>query len=251
MFHFVCVCSFLAFTPFLLLLHYLVLLYILACVYPLWHERYVGFWAHVFFLLSHPRLGIVPAKAHALFFMVMGLLAINLVILLHCVCYSFCLSFISYYPVGLLADVPAVLAHWSINSLLRASLAHLPHLYLSLLLWAYLPSFLPCQPIEFTTLFLEFPQPIYFFFFFTSHYSHELTISFLEYLWPIYFFFTSCYCHGLVGYQSYHFSPLGLFPNFFTVLPLVFFSFSLLLGFFYCWALCQKWHQHNLYHKTK
>ena len=172
-FHFVCVCSFLAFTPFLLLLCYLVLLYILACVYPLWHERYVGFWAHVFFLLSHPRLGIVPAKAHALFFMVMGLLAINLVILLHCVCHDLVLPLLLITPMGLLAGVPTILAHWPINSLQWASLVHLLHLYLLSFLWAYQPSFLPRQPIEFTTLFLGLPRPIYFF---ISFYSHGIIV---------------------------------------------------------------------------
>ena len=169
----------------------------------------------------------------------MGLLAIISVMSAHLVYH-----FIPWASSAHLLFLYLLLLPWVCCIIPWASSALLLHLYLSLLLWAYLPSFLPCQPIEFTTLFLELPQPIYFFFFFTSHYSHELTISFLEYLWPI-------YCHGPVGYQSYHFSPLGLFPNFFTVLPLVFFSFSLLLGFFYCWALCQKWHQHNLYHKTK
>ena len=43
------------------------------------------------------------------------------------------LSFNSY-PVGLLADAITISAHWSVNSLLRASLAHLPHLYLSSIL---------------------------------------------------------------------------------------------------------------------
>ena len=63
MLHFVCVCFFLAFRPFLLLLRCLILLYVLVCVYPLWREGCVGFWTHVFFLLSFPRLDIDQAKA--------------------------------------------------------------------------------------------------------------------------------------------------------------------------------------------
>ena len=37
----------------------------------------------------------------SLFFVVMGLLAINLIILLHCVCYGLCLAFTFHYPRGL------------------------------------------------------------------------------------------------------------------------------------------------------
>ena len=180
--------------------------------------------------------------------------------------------FTSHQFMGLVAIISTMSAHLVYHFIPWASLAHLLilylfllpwvcclipwafstlllHPYLSLLLWAYLPSFLPCQPIEFTTLFLGLPRLIYFFF--TSYYFHRLTTSFLGYPRPIYFFFTSYYFHELVGYQSYHFNPLGLFPNFFTVLPLVFFSFS------YCWAssavgpFVKNGHQHNLYHKTK
>ena len=175
----------------------------------------------------------------------MGLLAIISVMSAHLVYH-----FIPWATLAHLLFIYLLLLPWVCCLIPWASSALLLQLYLSLFLWAYLPSFLPCQPIEFTTLFLELPWPIYFFFF-TSHYSHELSTLFLGYLRPIYFFFTSCYFHGSIGYQTYHFSPLGLFPNFFTVLPLIFFSFSLLLGFFCCWALCQKWHQHNLYHKRK
>ena len=119
-----------------------------------------------------------------------------------------------------------------------ASSAILLLLYLLLFLWAYWSLFLPRQPIEFTTLFLGLSPSIYFFF--TSHYSHNLNTSFLGHPWAIYFFFTSCYFHGSTGYQSYNFSSLDLFLYFFTILPLVFFSSFLLLGFFCCWALCQK-----------
>ena len=71
-------------------------------------------------------------------------LATNLVISLHCVCYNFAFLFISYYPVGLRADVLAISTHFFINPLLRASLAQFPLLYL---FWAYWLIFLPCQPI--------------------------------------------------------------------------------------------------------
>ena len=168
------------------------------------------------------------------------------------------------------------------------------------LLWAYWPSFLPCQPIlllyflgflgpftsslhlftlmglllnslgllgpftlslplitlmgllaiihvmstHFTTLFFGLPRPIYFFF--TSFYSYGLTTSFIGHHRPVYFFFTSCYFHGPTGYQSCHSSPLGLFPYFFTILPLIFFLSFLLLGFFCCQALCQNGHQQHV-----
>ena len=63
MLHSVWICFFLAFTPFLLPLHCLILLLILIDVYPLWCEGCVGFWAHISFLSSLPRLGITQAKA--------------------------------------------------------------------------------------------------------------------------------------------------------------------------------------------
>ena len=62
--------------------------------------------------------------------MIVGLLATNPIISLHCIYYRFTSLFISYYPTGLQADVPAMLAHFFINLLLRASLAHFPHLCL-------------------------------------------------------------------------------------------------------------------------
>ena len=62
MLHFVYVCFFLAFTPLLLLLRCLVLFCILAYIYPLWREGCLGFWAHVFFILSLHGPGIVQAK---------------------------------------------------------------------------------------------------------------------------------------------------------------------------------------------
>jgi len=162
--------------------------------------------------------------------------------------------------VSLRADIPAVSTYFFINPLLKASLAHfhiftsfglisqhsclvgllyhfiswtsLAHLlllYLFLLSWAYWPSFLPCQLIKFTDLFLGLPWPIYFFF--TSYYFYGLTTSLLGLHRPIYFFFIFCYFHGPAGHQSYHFSPMDLFPYFFTFLPLVLFHLP------YCWVL--------------
>ena len=76
--------------------------------------------------------------------MTVVLLAINPTIPLHCVCYNFVFLFTSYYPMSLRVDVPAISTYFFINPLLRASLAHLPYLYL---FWACWPTFLPCQPI--------------------------------------------------------------------------------------------------------
>ena len=194
--------------------------------------------------------------------MAVSLLTINLVILLHCVCYLFV---------------------W-------ASLTTLLYFYFLLPLWVYWLVFLPCQLIgllllsfrlswpiylffafycshEFIALFLGLSQPIYYIF--TSYHSYELvghyfclvsplslplyslgflspfTFFFLLLIVPIglplhshglprptypppLFFFTSCYFHGLAG----HHSPLSLLPHFFTILPFIFHSFPLLLGFF-------------------
>ena len=121
-----------------------------------------------------------------------------------------------------------------------ASLAHLLHLYLLSLLQASWPSFLPCQPIEFTTLFLGLPWPIYFFLYLSLS---PWACDFIPWasLTHLPLSFTSCYFHRLVGYHSCHVSPLGLLPYSFYHLPLVFLSFPLLLGFFCCQAFCQKW----------
>ena len=86
-------------------------------------------------------------------------------------------------------------------------------------IWAY---WLLSQPIDFTNSFPELPRAIYFLF--TSYYSHGLCTSYLGLLRPISLFFTSSYFHGPTGHQSCCFSPLGLFPYFFTVLSLISFS---------------------------
>ena len=218
-------------------------------------------------------------------------LATNLVISLHCVYYNFAFLFISYYPVGLRADVLAISTHFFINPLLRASLAQFPLLYL---FWAYWLIFLPCQPILplyslgffnpfttslplftpmglllnsfgflglFTTLLrlitflgllaikanplslpihsLGFSDP------FTSFLSLIIPLGLLlhslGFLGPFTTSLPLFYFRGSVGHQSCCFSLLGLFSYFFTVLPPISFLPSLLLGFFCCWALCQKW----------
>ena len=66
----------------------------------------------------------LPTKPMLFFSMIVGCLAINPAISLHCVYYSFTFLFISYYPVAFRVDVPAASTHFFINFLLRASLAH-------------------------------------------------------------------------------------------------------------------------------
>ena len=170
MLHSVCVCFFLAFTPFLLLLHCLVLLYILVCVYPLWHGWYVGFWAHVFFLSSLLGLGTIQAKAFApvacwafvlsLFFMAVSLLAFNPTILLHRVCHGLALPLLLIAFAGLLASVLAVSAHWPNNSFLCAFSAHLPLIILHGFVGRY---FCHVSPLGLPLYFLGFLGPFTFF----------------------------------------------------------------------------------------
>ena len=83
--------------------------------------------------------------------MTVGLLTANPAISLHHAYYSFISLFISCYLVGLWANALAVPAHFFINLLLRASLAHFPHLYL---FWALLANILTVLA-HFTTSFLE------------------------------------------------------------------------------------------------
>ena len=197
------------------------------------------------------------------FFVSVGLLAIEPAISLHRTCYNFISPFISCYLMGLQADAPTMPAHFFIHLLLRTSLTHFSHLYT---FWALLANIL-VVPAHFTTSFLGLPQPVYFFFtsftpmgFLLDSWSFlgpitiylslvtfwaywplsrpiEFTNLFLGLPRPIYFFFTSfCSC-GPASYQSCNFSLLGLFPYSLTVFPSL---PSLLLGFFYCWALCPK-----------
>ena len=101
--HSICVCFFLAFTPFLLLFRCLVLLCVLACVYPLWHGGFLGscflpfipYWARY-----------CPDESHCLdsllglHLVVVGLLAINLPIASLCLPLPY-LAFTSHYSRGL------------------------------------------------------------------------------------------------------------------------------------------------------
>ena len=130
-------------------------------------------WAFGLILSSLPGLGIAQVKAfifiacraHDFFFMAVGLRAIDLAILLHSGYYSF------VFPLmGLLAIIPAMSTHFTtlflgfprpiyffftsfyshglVDELLRPPFpALLVYLYLLLLLWAYWPLFMSCQPI--------------------------------------------------------------------------------------------------------
>ena len=125
MLHFVWICFFLAFTPFLLPLFCLILLYVLVGVYLLWREGYVGFWAHVPCLLSFLWTGRclgkgphLPTEPMFFFFVFVGLLATDPAISLHRVCCSYTIPFTSCYPVNSWADVPV---HFFVNPLLKAS----------------------------------------------------------------------------------------------------------------------------------
>ena len=95
--------------------------------------------------------------------------------------------------------------------------------------WAY---WLLGQPIEFTNSFPRLSRPIYFLS--ISYYSHGLTISFLKLPWPTYSLFTSFYSCGAYWSLILPFWLIGL-ALLFSLL-----TFFILLGFFYCWAFCQK-----------
>ena len=71
-----------------------------------------------------------PTEPVLFFLHNMGLLATNFAITLHHECYNFTSPFISCYLVGLRTYAPIVPTLFFINLLFRASLAHLPHLYL-------------------------------------------------------------------------------------------------------------------------
>ena len=145
----------------------------------------MGFWAHVPYLLSFLGLSIMGKGPHLfaepMFSSLasMGLLAIDPTISLYRTCYSFTFPFTSYYLVNLWVDVFAVPAHFFSNLLLRASLAHFPHLYLFRALLANIPT----VSAYFTTLVLGLPRPIYFFFTFFTPMSFLLDS--LDFLGPI------------------------------------------------------------------
>ena len=100
--------------------------------------------------------------------------------------------------------------------------------------WAYWPL---GRPIEFTNSFPGLPQPIYLFL--TSFYTHGLTTSFFRLPQPVYFFFTSILLLWACQPSILPFQPAGLVSLFFYYFP--FLIFSILLGFFRYWVLCQKW----------
>ena len=164
----------------------------------------------------------LPVELIISFSMTVSLLATDYTILLHRACYNFTSLFISCYPMGLWVDTPAVPAHFFINLLLKASLAHFPHLYL---FWALLPN-IPTMPTHFTTSSLKLPRPIYSFFtsftlmgflldslgflgpittnlpvitfqaYWPLSQPNEFTNSFSRLPGPIHFLFTSYYFHG-------------------------------------------------------
>ena len=118
-------------------------------------------------------------------------------------------------PMGLLAIIPTMLAHWAYYLLPWASPTHLLYIYLFLCLWAWWLSFLPCWPIGLITSSLGFP-------------------------WPICFTFTSCCAYGPTSCHSCHVGPLGLLPPslgfigpFTLLLPLLFLFSSIIP---HCWA---------------
>ena len=137
----------------------------------------------------------LPAKPMLSFPMTVGLLTVDPAVLLHHACYSFTSLFISGYPVGLWADAPAMLAHFFINLLPSASLAHFPHLYF---FWALLANTL-VVPVHFTTSFLRFSRLIYFFF--TSFTFLSFFARFFELPRPHYHIFTPYYISGLLIFK--------------------------------------------------
>ena len=135
-----------------------------------------------------------PVKPIITFSMTVGLLATDPTISLHVAYYNFISIFISYYPVGLWADTPTVPTHFFINLLLRASLAHFPHLYL---FWALLAN-IPAVPAHFTTSYwasLAYLLLLYLFCF------HGLFARFFWLPRPNYDIFTSYYFLGLLAFK--------------------------------------------------
>ena len=138
----------------------------------------------------------------------MNLLAIDPAISLHRTYYGFTLPFTSCYPVNLWADIPAVLAHFFVNLLLRASQVHFSHLYLFQALLANIPA----MPAYFIISFLGFPQPVYFLI--TSFTLMGLLLDPLGFLSPI--------TTSLPLITSWDYWPLGRpieFTNSFPELP--------------------------------
>ena len=107
-----CACStpfeFVSFWPshhFCCLLVCLILLYILVCIYLLWREGCVGFWAYVPCLSSllwtrhcMGKGSHFPAEPMFFFLVSVGLLAIYPATSLHCACYNFTLPLLCVTP---------------------------------------------------------------------------------------------------------------------------------------------------------
>ena len=136
---------------------------------------------------------------------------------------SIYLLFTSFTPMGLLLNSLGFLSpfttSWPFITILDLLAIKPAHWVYQFILWA--------SPIQLLLLYLLlFPGAYYF-----IHWAS------LAHLLILYFF----YFHGPAGHQSCCFSLVGLFPYFYTILSLISFSSSLLLGFFCYWALCQKW----------
>ena len=124
-------------------------------------------------------------------------------------------------PIGLLAVIPTMLAHWVYYFYPWASAAHSRCLYLLLIPWACWLSFLPRWPIGFIILFLGFPQRILslplidpkgLLATIPATFTHWVYYLFPWVPRPIYIVFTSYWSHRLVGYHSCHVGLLGLLP---------------------------------------
>ena len=160
----------------------------------------MGIWAHIFFPCIPSWTGYhlgkklhLPTELMLPSLWSWAFLATNRATSLCCVYYSFAFLFISYYLVGLLADVPTMSTHFFVNPLLRAFLAHFPCHYL---FWAYWPTLLSRQPIlppyslgflnPFTTT-LPLFTPM------------DLLLNSLGFIGPFYTF-TSYYLFGFIGH---------------------------------------------------
>ena len=152
---------------FLSSLHTIFATSVLVGVYLLWHEGCVGFWAHI--LNFSPLLGLgvawaksphLPAEPMFSFSMFVSLLAINPTIWFHCACYNFTSLFHFLLPRGLMNCCSSRVNPLLHQSLLRASFAYFPYLYLFLALLANILA----VPAHFTTSFLGLLQLIYYFF---------------------------------------------------------------------------------------
>ena len=128
---------------------------------------------------------------------------------------------------------PTFYVHMGFYKILWAFLTQLPH-YFPLGLLAF-------EPISFTNSFIWAPLAR-FCFLSISHDSHGFNTSFFEGFFGMFAFFgaTLLFC-GLMDHYSYHSSSM-IFTMLFS-----FFTFFLLLGFFYHWAILPKMGIKNLF----